>query len=39
MGVEAYEQQYQQRVLKHLKHRAQQMGFELIPQSSLPEVS
>lgn len=39
MGVDAYEQQYQQRVLKHLKRRAQQIGFDLVPTSSLPEVS
>jgi transposase len=28
-GVDAYEQQYQQRVVKHLKQRAKQMGFNL----------
>jgi len=32
MGVDAYEQQYQQRVVKNLKRRAKQMGFELVPQ-------
>jgi transposase len=32
-GVDAYEQQYQQRIVKHLKHRAQQMGFDLVPES------
>lgn len=31
-GAEAYEQQYQQRVLKHLKQRAKQMGFDLVPE-------
>lgn len=39
VGADAYEQQYQQRVLKHLKRRAQQMGFELVPTQPLPEVS
>jgi transposase len=38
-GADAYEQQYQQRVLKNLKQRAKQMGFELIPQQELPQVS
>jgi transposase len=31
-GVDAYEQQYQQRVVKHLKQRAKQMGFNLVPE-------
>ena len=31
-GAEAYEQQYQQRVLKHLKQRAKKMGFDLVPE-------
>jgi transposase len=31
-GVDAYEQQYQQRIVKHLKHRAKQMGFDLVPE-------
>jgi transposase len=31
-GADAYEQQYQQRVLKHLKQRAKQMGFDLVPE-------
>jgi transposase len=39
IGVDAYEQQYQKRVLKNLKQRAQQIGFELVPKSPLPEVS
>jgi transposase len=30
--VDAYEQQYQHRVLKNLKQRAKQMGFELVPE-------
>lgn len=38
-GVDAYEQQYQQRVLKNLKQRAKQMGFELVPQQELAQVS
>lgn len=33
-GINAYEQQYQQRVLKHLQQKADQLGFELIPLSS-----
>lgn len=32
MSVDAYEQQYQQRVVKNLKRRAKQMGFDLVPQ-------
>jgi transposase len=31
--VDAYEQQYQQRIVKHLKQRAKQMGFELVPET------
>jgi transposase len=31
-SADAYEQQYQQRVLKHLKQRAKQMGFDLVPE-------
>jgi hypothetical protein len=31
-GVDAYEQQYQNRVLKNLKQRAKQMGFDLVPE-------
>ena len=34
-GADAYEQQYQQRVLKHLKHRAKQMGFDLVPETTV----
>ena len=39
VGADAYDQQYQHRVLKNLKRRAQQMGFELVPKQPLPEVS
>ena len=38
-GVDAYQQQYQQRAIKNLKQRAKQMGFELVPQSSQSQVS
>jgi transposase len=38
-GAEAYEQQYQQRVLKHLKQRAKQMGFDLVPEPLVAGVS
>jgi transposase len=31
-GVDAYEQKYQQRIVKHLKQRAKQMGFDLVPE-------
>jgi transposase len=34
-GVDAYEQQYQQRVVKHLKQRAKQMGFDLVPEPTV----
>jgi transposase len=34
-GADAYEQQYQQRVLKHLKQRAKQMGFDLVPEPTV----
>ena len=34
MGVDVYEQQYQQRVVKNLKRRAKQMGFDLVPQQT-----
>jgi transposase len=30
-GAAYYEQPYRERVLKNLKHRAKQMGFELVP--------
>jgi transposase len=39
LGVDAYEQKYQDRALKNLKQRAKQMGFELVPQPELPQVS
>lgn len=32
MGVDAYEQKYQQRTLKNLKRKARLMGFALVPQ-------
>jgi transposase len=32
-GQDYYEQQYQDRVMKNLKHRAAQMGFALVPSS------
>lgn len=35
-GADAYEQQYQQRVLKSLKQRAKQIGFDLVPQQESP---
>jgi transposase len=35
LGVDTYEQQYHQRVLKHLKQRAKQMGFDLVPQPTV----
>jgi transposase len=38
-GVDAYEQQYQQRIVKHLKQRAKQMGFELVPEPLVGGVS
>jgi transposase len=34
-GVDAYEQKYQQRVVKHLKQRAKQMGFDLVPETTV----
>jgi hypothetical protein len=33
-GIDAYEQKYQQRQLKNLQKKAEQMGFDLVPQSS-----
>ncbi|MBE9168613.1 hypothetical protein IQ238_14215, partial [Pleurocapsales cyanobacterium LEGE 06147] len=33
-GIDAYEQQYQQRVLKNLQRKADQLGFELVPLSN-----
>lgn len=38
-GVDYYEQQYQQRVLKHLEKRASQLGFQLTPVTASKEVS
>jgi transposase len=34
-GVDAYEQKYQQRIVKHLKQRAKQMGFDLVPEPTV----
>ncbi len=39
VGADAYEQQYQQRVLKNLQHRAKPLGFEVVPYQELPQVS
>lgn len=38
-GVDYYEQQYQQRVLKNLEKRASQLGFKLAPMNASQEVS
>lgn len=38
-GVDYYEQQYQQRVLKNLEKRASQLGFQLTPMTASKEVS
>ena len=38
-GVAAYEQQYQQRIVKHLKQRVKQMGFDLVPEILVGGVS
>lgn len=35
MGVDAYQQQYQHRVVKNLKRKAKQMGFDLVPQQAV----
>lgn len=39
LGVDYYEQQYQQRVFKNLEKRASQLGFQLIPVAASKEVS
>lgn len=36
-GMEAYECQYQERVVKNLKKKALALGFDLVPQPSAPE--
>lgn len=36
-GIDAYEQQYQERVVKNLKKKALALGFDLIPQTASPE--
>jgi transposase len=38
-GVDAYERQYQQRIVKHLQQRAKQMGFALVPEPLVGGVS
>ena len=35
---DTYEQQYQQRVVKNLKRKAKQMGFDLVPQQAAVEL-
>ncbi|MBD2095790.1 hypothetical protein H6F90_11560 [Trichocoleus sp. FACHB-591] len=36
-GTNAYERQHQERVIKHLKKKAQALGFDLIAQPILQE--
>lgn len=36
-GVDAYEQKYQARMLNHLQHKAQSLGFDLIPKPDVAE--
>ncbi|MBV8885045.1 MAG: IS110 family transposase [Chroococcidiopsidaceae cyanobacterium CP_BM_RX_35] len=36
-GANYYEQQYQERMVKHLKKKAQALGFDLVPQTPLTE--
>ncbi len=36
-GIDADEQQYQERVVKNLKKKARALGFDLIPQTTSPE--
>ncbi|MEL6816724.1 MAG: transposase, partial [Cyanobacteria bacterium J06598_3] len=38
-GVDAYEQQYRDRLVKNLKRKAKSLGFELLPHSSSNEVT
>jgi hypothetical protein len=35
-GIDAYERQYQKRVVKNLKKKALALGFDLIPQTTSP---
>ena len=37
-GADAYEQQYQQRMLRNLERKAQTLGFKLIPKISEPPI-
>ena len=37
-GIELYEQQYQQRILKNLQRKAERLGFELVPLPSASSV-
>jgi transposase len=34
-GQDYYEQKYQERVLKNLKRKAEELGFDLVPQPSV----
>ena len=36
-GIDAYEQQYRERVVKNLKRKAQALGFKLVAQPATPE--
>lgn len=36
-GIDYYEQKYQERLVKNLKKKAQQLGFNLVPQPSMPQ--
>jgi hypothetical protein len=38
-GVDAYEQQYRDRLVKSLQRKAKALGFELLPQSSDNEAT
>jgi len=38
-GIDYYEQKYQERLLSHLKKKADSLGFEVIPKSSTDSVS
>lgn len=38
-GVDAYEQQYQDRLVKNLKRKAKSLGFEMLPQNSANEAT
>jgi hypothetical protein len=34
-GVDAYEQRYQERIVKNLKKKAHALGFDLVPQLAI----